>query len=62
MELLLGIAVVLFTLVILIEKITALIKQVKSYGSAKLNKGFQATLSVIPIDKKSEDVHQHPHK
>ena len=61
MEWLLGVAVILFILAYLVEKITALLKQLKSSGSAKLNKGFEAKLSVIPIDKKSEDVHKHPH-
>ncbi len=61
MDLLLGIAVLLFILGNLVEKLTAFLKQLKSSGSAKLNKGFEAKLSVVPIDKKSEDVHQHPH-
>ncbi len=61
MELLLGIAVVVCLLGYLAEKITELLKQLKS-GSAKLNKGFEATLSVVPIDKKSEDaINKHPH-
>lgn len=61
MEWLLGIAVVLFILAYLVEKLTAFLKQLKSSGSAKLSKGFEAKLSVVPIDKKSEDVHKHPH-
>ena len=61
MEWLLGITVILFVLDSLVEKITALLKQLKSSGSAILNKGFEAKLSVVPIDKKSEDVHKHPH-
>lgn len=61
MEWLLGVVVILFGLASLIEKITALLKQLKSSGSAKLNKGFEAKLSVVPIDKKSEDVRNHPH-
>lgn len=61
MEWLLGFAVILFILGYLAEKITGLLKQLKSSGSVSLNKGFQATLSVVPIDKKSEDVHKHPH-
>ncbi len=61
MEWLLGVAVILFVLGYLAEKLTDLLKQLKSSGSAKLNKGFEAKLSVVPIDKKSEDVHKHPH-
>ena len=61
MEWLLGVAVILFVLGYLAEKLTDLLKKLKSSGSAKLNKGFEAKLSVVPIDKKSEDVHKHPH-
>ena len=62
MEWLLGIAVVICVLGYLAEKITNLIKHLKSTGSAQLSKGFEAKLSVVPIDKKSEDVHNHPHQ
>ena len=61
MEWLLGLVVILFVLGNLAEKITTLLKQLKSSGSVILNKGFEAKLSVVPIDKKSEDVHKHPH-
>ncbi len=61
MEWLLGIAVIIFLLGYLAEKITNLIRQLKSSGSARLGKGFEAKLSVVPIDKKSEDAHNHPH-
>lgn len=61
MEWLLGIAVVLYFLARLVEKLTAFLKQLKSSGSAKPNKGFEAKLSIIPIDEKSEDIHKYPH-
>lgn len=51
---LLLIVVILFTLGYLTEKLANLVKQFKESGSSDLSKGFQATLSVVPIDKKSE--------
>ena len=61
MEWLLGIIIVINSLQGLLEKCTNFFKQLKSSGSAKLSKGFEAKLSVVPIDKKSEDDHIHPH-
>ena len=54
MEFLLVIAVIIFALSFLFEKIFNLIKLLKS-GSTKLSKGFEAKLSIVPIDKKSEE-------
>lgn len=48
------IAVIIFALSFLFEKIFNLIKLLKS-GSTKLSKGFEAKLSIVPIDKKSEE-------
>ena len=55
MEFLLVIALIMHALGFLLEKVTNLIKQLKSSGSAKLTKGFQASLSVTPVHIKSED-------
>lgn len=38
----------------LLDKATDFIKQLKSNGSVKLNRGFVFNASVVPIDKKSE--------
>ncbi len=55
MEVLLAIMGILFALGFVIEKACSLIQQLKS-GSAKLSKGFEAKLSIVPIDnKKSEE-------
>lgn len=51
---LLLIIVILFALGYLAEKLVDLVKQFKESGSSDLGKGFYATLSVVPIDKKSE--------
>ena len=55
LEWFLVIAVILFALAFLFEKITDFIKQLKS-GSAKLIKGFEAKLSIVPIDSKKSEV------
>lgn len=56
MEVLLVFAIILFSLGFVFEKASDLFKQFKS-GSAKaeLFNGFEANLSVAPIDKKSEE-------
>lgn len=55
METLLVISVILFALGYAFEKASGFIKQLKS-GSAKLSKGFEAKLSILPVDnKKSEE-------
>lgn len=54
METILIIVVGIFALCFLSEKVSDLIKQLKS-GSAKLSKGFEARISFVPLeDKKSE--------
>lgn len=54
METLLVITVILFALGFAFEKAKDFFKELKS-GSAKLTKGFEAKLSIVPIgDKKSE--------
>jgi len=55
MEVLLVIMGIVFAIAFLLEKATDFVKQLKNFGSAKLSKGFTATVSVIPISKKSED-------
>lgn len=55
LEWFLVIIVILFALAFLFEKVSDLIKQLKS-GSAKLIKGFEAKLSVVPIDSKKSEV------
>ena len=55
LEWFLVITVILFALAFLFEKVSDLIKQLKS-GSAKLIKGFEAKLSVVPIDSKKSEV------
>lgn len=57
MEILLGLIALIFAISCLLDKAKDFIKQLKSSGSAKLNKGFEAQLSIMPIHKKSEDVH-----
>ena len=55
MEVGLIVVVVLFSLGFLLEKATDFIKQLKS-RSEKLNNGFEAKLSLVPIhNKKSEE-------
>lgn len=55
MEVLLVIMGIIFSLCFLFEKGSEFIKQLKSC-SAKLNNGFEARLSLVPIDnKKSEE-------
>lgn len=56
MEIILGIACLVFAISIVIEKATQFIKSLKSNGSTKLKNGFQVSLSIIPIDKKREHV------
>ena len=55
METLLVITVILFALGFAIEKVTNFFKEIKS-GSAKLAKGFEAKLSILPIDSKKSEV------
>ena len=55
LEWFLVITIILFALAFLFEKVSDLIKQLKS-GSAKLIKGFEAKLSVVPIDSKKSEV------
>lgn len=55
METLLVITVILFALGFAIEKATNFFKEIKS-GSAKLAKGFEAKLSILPIDSKKSEV------
>lgn len=54
MEVLLVILGILFAFGFVIDKLTDFVKQLKS-GSAKLSKGFEARISVVPIHKKSEE-------
>ncbi len=55
MEVLLVIMGILFALGFLIEKATNFLKQLKSCDSAKLKNGFEAKLSVVPVNNKSEE-------
>lgn len=55
MELLLTIMGIVFALALLFEKLTNFVRQLKESGSAKLWKGFTATVSVVPLNKRSED-------
>lgn len=55
MGFLLAITTMFFGIAFLVEKVTNLVKQLKSSGSARLNKGFTTTLSVTPIHRKSEE-------
>ena len=54
MEILLCGIVAFFSLGYLIEKATAFIKQLKTSNPTKFGKGFEAKLSVVPIQQKSE--------
>ena len=55
MELVLAIIIALFAIGHVFEKATNLLKQLKA-GSAKLSKGFTATLSFVPIHSKKSEV------
>lgn len=55
LEVLLVITIILFALGFAFEKAKDFFKELKS-GSAKLNKGFEARLSVVPIDNKKSEV------
>lgn len=55
METLLVITIILFSLGFVIEKATDFFKEIKS-GSAKFVKGFEAKLSIIPVDSKKSEV------
>ena len=54
-EVILALIGILFAIGFVLEKATNFIKQLKSNGSAKLSKGFEAKLSVVPINEKSEE-------
>ncbi len=54
MEIILCVIVAFFSLGYLIEKATAFLKQLKSSNPTKFGKGFEAKLSVVPIQQKSE--------
>ena len=45
----------LYALSHVIEKATKFINALKSSGSSKMGNGFKASLSVVSIDKKSEE-------
>lgn len=55
METMLVIVIMLFAFGFAIEKATNFFKEIKS-GSAKLAKGFEAKLSIIPVDNKKSEV------
>ena len=55
METLLVITVIFFSLGFAIEKATNFFKEIKSCSS-KLSKGFEAKLSIVPIDSKKSEV------
>ena len=48
-------SIILFSLGFAIEKATNFFKEIKS-GSAKLAKGFEAKLSIVPVDSKKSEV------
>ena len=52
MEILLGVIALIFAICCLLDKAKDFIKQLKSSGSAKLNEGFEAKLSIVPIHNK----------
>ena len=52
---LLGTACLFYALSHVIEKATKFITALKSSGSAKMSNGFKASLSIVPIDKKSAE-------
>lgn len=53
-EVLIVIMGIIFALAFFIEKATNFMKQLKSSNTTKLRKGFEAKLSVVPVNKKSE--------
>lgn len=54
MEYLLVGIIFIFAISFLLDKATSFIKQLKS-GSARLLKGFEARLAIVPIEQKSEE-------
>lgn len=52
---LLALTCIIFAIGFAIEKATKFINALKSSGSSKIGNGFKASLSVVPIDKKSEE-------
>ena len=55
MEILLGVIALIFAICCLLDKAKDFIKQLKSSGSAKLNEGSVAKLSIVPLHKKCDD-------
>lgn len=55
MEIILGIVCLAFAISVAIDKATKFITALKDSGSAKMRNGFKASLSIVPIDKKSEE-------
>lgn len=55
LETLLVITIILFALGFVFEKASHFLKELKS-GSAKLTKGFEAKLSIVPIGNKKSEV------
>lgn len=45
----------IFAISVAIDKATKFITALKDSGSAKMKNGFKASLSIVPIDKKSEE-------
>ena len=59
MEVIMSLTCAILALAFLLDKAKDFIAQLKQNGSAKLSKGFTAQLSVVPIDKKSEENADH---
>lgn len=53
-EVLIVIMGIIFALAFFIEKVTNFMKQLRSSVPTKFGKGFEAKLSVAPVNKKSE--------
>ena len=55
MEILLAITILVFALSVLLYIATKFVKELKSGKSTKLIKGFEAKLSVVPIEKQKSE-------
>jgi len=56
MEILLAIIILIFALCLLLYIATKFLRELKSGKSTKLTNGFEATLSIIPINKQKSEV------
>lgn len=59
MEILLAIIILIFALSVLLYIATKFLKELKSGKPTKLSKGFEARLSLVPIEQQKSEVSAH---